>query len=127
MHSRKSTIAIALLVIVVTTTTIVAYRSRRSEPAGGGQTPNVPAATSREASPPRADDILAKLQPGMLRVDVEAILGPPSSVESVRSANGKLIYRATFTRDRARPPLPPLILEFDASQTGHPLLIAKVP
>src|SRR5438477_6078413 len=47
---------------------------------------------------PKTDDILTQLKPGLLRVDVESLLGPPSSVDSVQAANGRLLYRATFTR-----------------------------
>lgn len=86
--------------------------------------PPVPAVTSRETRP-KAEDILAKLKPGMLRADVEAILGPAKSVDSIRSGDGRLSYRATFARDPMHPPLPPLELEFDATRPGHPLILAK--
>jgi hypothetical protein len=86
--------------------------------------PPVPPSTSREPGV-KADDVLSKLKPGMLRGDVESILGPPSAVDSIINGNGRLSYRATFNRDRLRPPLPPIVLEFDATQPGHPLLIVK--
>jgi hypothetical protein len=86
--------------------------------------PPVPAVTSRE-SRPKAEDILAKLRPGMLRADVEAILGPAKSVDSIRSGDGRLSYRATFASNPMHPPLPPLELEFDATRPGHPLIIVK--
>lgn len=126
MRRSALTIGIACAVIVGALVMSIALFRVRSTPAGGKDDPPVPAATGRDAAAPKADDILSRLKPGMLRVDVEALLGPPSSVESVHSANGKLIYRATFTRDRVRPPLPPLLLEFDATQTGHPLLVARI-
>lgn len=109
--------------LVALATALVAIRGPRSvDPPL--PVPNVPPSTSRDGAP-KADETLSKLKPGMLRGDVEALLGPPSEVESIRSGSGKLSYRATFTRDRFRPPLPPLTLEFDATQPGHPLLMAK--
>jgi len=86
--------------------------------------PPVPAVTSRD-NRRKADDILAKLKPGMLRVDVEAVLGRATSVDSIRTGNGRLSYRATFARDPLHPPLPPLELEFDATRPGHPLIMVK--
>jgi len=38
-------------------------------------------------------------------VDVETVLGPPTAVESVRAANGRMLYRATYSRHPSR--LPP--------------------
>jgi len=114
-------IAGAAVVVLVLSCTVYRLTRMEKQPAN---VPPVSLSTSRDGTP-KADDILTKLVPGMLRVDVESLLGPPSNVDSVQSANGKMVYRATFTRDRLRPPLPPLVLEFDASQTGHPLIIAR--
>jgi hypothetical protein len=104
---------------VLVTTIRHAEREGRFLPA-----PPVPAVTSRGPRD-KAEDVLAKLKPGMLRADVEAILGPAKSVESIRKGNGRLSYQATFVFESMHPPLPPLELEFDATRPGHPLIMAK--
>jgi hypothetical protein len=86
--------------------------------------PPVPTSSSRDGRL-KADDTLSKIRPGMPRVDVEAILGAPSAVDSIAAGNGKLSYRATFNRDNLRPPMPPIVLEFDATLPGHPLLLIR--
>jgi hypothetical protein len=89
-------------------------------------------------------DLLPKIKPGMTRVEVEVVLGPPTS-ESLHPAfladNGRLTYRMAY--DIAEPDAPATVrpigrparvlprpveprtqvaLEFDASQPGHPLV-----
>ena len=88
--------------------------------------------------------LLPRLRPGMTRVEVEGLLGPPTAdrVQPVTLADGRLRYRTTYELDdlgapmTVRPirprrplPLPPsteprsqIALEFDASQPGHPLV-----
>jgi hypothetical protein len=114
----------SLLVFALALIVVNIYYSNRTDAGLPAPPPAVPPATSREPRM-KADDVLAKLKPGMLRVDVESILGPPTAVDSIVSGTGRLSYRATFNRDRLRPPLPPLVLEFDATQPGHPLLVVK--
>jgi hypothetical protein len=93
--------------------------------------------------------VLPKLRPGMTRVEVEDLLGPPTAdrVEPVTIANGRMRYRTTYELDDLDPPmtirpiqfgariLPPpprhprslVALEFDASQPGHPLVEVLYP
>ena len=115
--------AIAVILAIATAIVVIRLSSDRAEQRPPAP-PAVPPSSSRESTM-KAEDVLAKLKPGMLRVDVESMLGPPTSVDSIMTLNGRLSYRATFNRNQLRPPLPPLVLEFDATQSGHPLLIMK--
>jgi hypothetical protein len=86
---------------------------------------------------------IPKLKPGMTRVEVEGILGPPPPeyVQPVVVSEGRLSYRTAYeVIDPDRPgtirPIPshrtpadpkptgtPLVtLEYDATRTGHPLV-----
>jgi len=93
--------------------------------------------------------MLPKLKPGMTRVEVEDLLGPPNAdrVEPVTITNGRMCYRTTYELDDLGTPmtvrpiqfgariLPPpprqprslVALEFDASQPGHPLIEVLYP
>jgi hypothetical protein len=108
--------------------------------------PSVPLPPPPPSLTPRAvpADLLPKIKPGMTRVEVEVVLGPPTS-ESLHPAfladNGRLTYRMAY--DIAEPDAPATVrpigrparvlprpvewktqvaLEFDASQPGHPLV-----
>src|SRR5688500_4031630 len=97
-HIRIAALVGLLLAIgIVAVFTVVSVF--RTEEAPRIAVPPVSPSTGRETQP-KADAILSQLKPGMLRVDVEALLGPPMIVDSIRSGNGKLSYRATFSRDR---------------------------
>lgn len=87
-------------------------------------------------------DMLPRLKPGMTRVEIETILGPPTatSLHPVTVTGGKPTYQMAY--ELAEPDAPPTVrplriprpprdpgqpkslvaLEFDASQPGHPLL-----
>jgi hypothetical protein len=89
-----------------------------------------------------AVEVLPKLRPGMTRVEVEGMLGPPTAddLHPVTLAEGRLTYRTAY--ELAEPDLPATIrpivrprvparptdpksqvaLEFDASKPGHPLV-----
>lgn len=95
-------------------------------------------------------EVLPKLKPGMTRVEIEDLLGPPTSnsLQPVVAADGRLTYHTAYEladpdplmtvrpiRAGGRrlptppvadpgPPAPPalLALEFDASKPGHPLI-----
>lgn len=124
--SRSTARLLGGIAILAVALPVLSYLVISCTRAPDNRVPVVPPSTARNSeSPPKTDEVLTKLKPGMLRVDVEELLGPPSSVESVQANMGRLIYRATFPRDRMRPPLPPLLLEFDAATVGHPLVNAR--
>jgi hypothetical protein len=86
--------------------------------------------------------LLPKLRPGMTRVEVEGILGPPTAdgIHPVTVTDGQARYRAAYDLADPDPPatirpiknfrlFPPrqepgahVALEFDASKPGHPLI-----
>lgn len=119
--------------------------------------PTVPPSVSREfPAPPEPEDrvpswtepqvvtqdMVARLQPGMPRAEVEAVIGrPPATlVQPVTEVDGRFVYRTTYLanldelppatiRDISRKPTfrPAVVktviaLDFDASQPGHPLI-----
>jgi hypothetical protein len=90
-------------------------------------------------------DLLPRLKPGMSRVEIEKVIGPPSpdSLDPVTMIDGRAVYRTAYelaeseaphtVRPIRRIPRPPVVdeppgpkslvaLEFDASQPGHPLI-----
>jgi hypothetical protein len=126
MPPSNSTIGIMTAVAVsIAATIFIVTRPGRNEERPATPPPDSPADTRDERETgPKADEILTKLKTGMLRGDVEVLLGKPANVDSVRGADGRLSYLATFSRDRVRPPL---VLEFDATRPGHPLLLVAQP
>jgi hypothetical protein len=94
------------------------------------------------ATAPVAVEVLPKLRPGMTRVEVEGMLGPPTAdaLHPVTVAEGRLTYRTAYelaepdvpatirpiVRPRMHPrptdPKSQVALEFDASKPGHPLV-----
>jgi hypothetical protein len=87
-------------------------------------------------------DLIPRLHPGMARVEVEELIGPPPAglVQPVANVDGKLIYRASyFANLDAKPDAPSgsatpaptprsvIAIEFDASRPGHPLLKVHLP
>lgn len=75
--------------------------------------------------------MVPRLHPGMSRVEVEGLIGPPEAgmIHPVRNVNGRLTYRATYPAELAGPvpagaPVSRSLigLEFDASAPGHPLV-----
>lgn len=84
---------------------------------------------------------IARLHPGMPRVDVEELIGlPPAGlVQPVAAAEGKLTYRASYLANldsmqesqpgSGNPVIPRSIIaiEFDASRPGHPLVKVHLP
>jgi hypothetical protein len=91
-------------------------------------------------------ELLPRLKPGMSRVAIENLIGPPTAaaLEPAAIVAGRLTYRtayeladfetpATIRPIRHLPPIPPraheppeakslVALEFDASKPGHPLI-----
>jgi hypothetical protein len=93
-------------------------------------------------------NVLPKLRPGMTRVEVEGLIGPPTAeqIRPVMVADGRLTYRTTYEladpdpvmtvrpiQPRPRIPSQPgeprsiIALEYDASRPGHPLLEVLYP
>ncbi|MDB5307410.1 MAG: hypothetical protein JWO38_1612 [Gemmataceae bacterium] len=87
-------------------------------------------------------EMVHRLQPGMTRVDVEELIGPPPAamVLPVSTVDGRLTYRANYLANLGPIPTPPpgavppapvprsmISLEFDASRPGHPLLKVHLP
>lgn len=86
-------------------------------------------------------EMVSRLQPGMTRSEVEAVIGPPPAelVHPVAVVNGKHVYQADYLANLDAPqfgtrmaggrsvpvPVVPktlIAVEFDASRPGHPLL-----
>lgn len=118
--------------------------------------PPPPSATTDEAVPPangketlklnprETAQILPKLKPGMLRAEVEVLVGlpAPEDIHPAMVDNGRVTYQTAYEADLGPPrtvrpikaprhpmgrdPQPPsrtlVTLEFDATKPGHPLL-----
>lgn len=101
-------------------------------------------------SPQQAGQVLPKLKLGMTRTEVESLVGTPSPADVLPAtvADGKVTYRIAYDADlsppvpirpiRPRRPIPKefepqpkdrmlVMLEFDATKTGHPLLEIHYP
>ena len=87
-------------------------------------------------------DLMSRLHPGMTRVDVEGLVGPPPAamVQPVTNVDGRLTYRANYLANLesdvrqhqetgSSQPVPPTVisLEFDATRPGHPLVKVHLP
>ncbi len=92
---------------------------------------------------------LSKLKPGMTRAEVEGLVGVPLPIDisPVTVADGRVTYHTTYEADPEPPPtvrrirtprVPPprdprptarvvVVLEFDATKPGHPLLDVYYP
>lgn len=79
---------------------------------------------------------LRHLQPGMPRIEIEKLIGPPHEglVYPVAMVDGKFIYRASYSANlgSSSPASAPVArtvisLEFDAGRPGHPLLAIQLP
>jgi hypothetical protein len=109
--------------------------------------PTPPAAIEQLVTgrPPPSATVLPRLKPGMTRVDVENLLGPPGSddISPVATIEGRTTYRMSYELSDLPPPatvrpihagrnhLPSpelriyrsfVALEFDATLPGHPLV-----
>ena len=89
-------------------------------------------------------EILPKVKPGMTRVEVEQLLGPPNpdQIHAVTESNGRLTYTTAYELEEMRVPMTirpirqksardpnkldepktHVTLEYDASKPGHPLI-----
>jgi hypothetical protein len=89
-------------------------------------------------------EMLPKVKPGMSRVEVEELLGPPSpdQIQAVTESNGRLTYCTAYELEETRVPMTirpirqkssrdsnkleesktHVTLEYDASKPGHPLI-----
>lgn len=86
-------------------------------------------------------DQIARLHPGMSRVEVEELIGlPPAGlVQAVASADGRMTYRASYLANldslhetqmgsgNSAVPRSIIAIEFDASRPGHPLVKVHIP
>jgi hypothetical protein len=97
-------------------------------------------------NPRETAQVLAKLKPGMTRAEVEGVLGTPGpqDIHPATISDGIVTYNTTYTADLGPPatvrPIRPhpkfpvpvrdakpatptvVILQFDATKPGHPLL-----
>jgi hypothetical protein len=89
-------------------------------------------------------EMLPKVKPGMTRVEVERLIGPPKpdQIQAVTESNGRLTYLTSYDLEEANLPrtIRPIktkttnkpnntvepkthaTLEYDASKPGHPLI-----
>jgi hypothetical protein len=109
--------------------------------------PGVENAPQTKPGPRETAQVLAKLKPGMTRAEVEGVLGAPAphAIHPVTVTDGTITYNTTYEADLGPPPtvrpirphpkfpMPPaqatrpaaptvVILQFDATKPGHPLL-----
>jgi hypothetical protein len=93
---------------------------------------------------PSSVDMLPKVKPGMTRVEVERLIGPPKpdQIQAVTETNGRLTYCTAYELEEAKAPMTirpiksktttkpsnpvesktHVTLEYDASKPGHPLI-----
>jgi hypothetical protein len=111
------------------------------------QPPTQPDALTQDPLPPNAPAELGKLKPGMPRNEVEELLGAPSAqaVFPAVVADGRVTYSVSYEADlgpmptirpirpQAHPAPRPeanafvlVMLDFDATKSGHPLLRVRV-
>ena len=110
-----------------------------------------PAPSNRPAMQPHPVliEVLPKLMPGMPRIEVEKLLGPPAphQLQPVSQVNGRFTYCSAYELLDPEPPLTirPIrpkssqstptpgeakilvTIEYDASKPGHPLLAVHYP
>jgi len=94
-------------------------------------------------------EILSKVKPGMTRVEVERLIGPPNpdQIQAVTETNGRLTYSTAYELEESKVPMTirpiqpksaripkntvesksQLTLVFDATKPGHPLIEVLYP
>jgi hypothetical protein len=98
---------------------------------------------------PATVELLSKVKPGMPRVEVERLIGPPNpeQIQAVTETNGRLTYRTAYELEEAKLPMTirptqqkstrtpkntiesksQLTFEYDATKPGHPLIEVHFP
>lgn len=104
--------------------------------------PQPPVVSTSAEDPHQFTVALPKLKPGMLRAEVERLVGAPESIHPATVTGDRVTYHTAYEADFGAPrtvrPIRPLpkpsaergavvSLEFDATRPGHPLVNVHYP